>query len=73
MSAAGTASWSTQQLTELLSLVSTMPPDADVVQRAIEQSENPDADDRKWAVVVEGIDGPVGFTALYGLHRQTAR
>jgi RimJ/RimL family protein N-acetyltransferase len=42
------------------------------VERAIEQSQDPQAEDRKWAVEVEGIDEPVGFTALYGLHRQTA-
>ena len=42
------------------------------VRRAIEQSDDPDAEDRKWAVVVEGIDDAVGFTALYGLNRQTA-
>jgi RimJ/RimL family protein N-acetyltransferase len=42
------------------------------VERAIDQSTNPEAEDRKWAVEVEGIDQPVGFTALYGLHRQTA-
>jgi len=42
------------------------------VERAIEQASDPDAEDRKWAVVVEGIDGPVGYTALYGLRRQTA-
>jgi RimJ/RimL family protein N-acetyltransferase len=42
------------------------------VDRAIEQSRNPGSEDRKWAVEVEGIDGAVGFTALYGLHRQTA-
>ena len=42
------------------------------VERAIAQSSNPESEDRKWAVVVEGIDGPVGFTALYGLRRQTA-
>ena len=29
-------------------------------------------EDRKWAVEVEGLDEPVGFTALYGLFRQTA-
>jgi RimJ/RimL family protein N-acetyltransferase len=38
------------------------------VQRAMDDS----GDDRKWAVVVEGIDEPVGYTALYGLGRQTA-
>jgi len=42
------------------------------VERAIEQASNPDADDRKWAVMVEGIDEPVGFTALYGLKGQKA-
>ena len=36
------------------------------VERAIEQSLDPQAEDRKWAVEVEGIDGPVGYTALYG-------
>jgi RimJ/RimL family protein N-acetyltransferase len=30
------------------------------------------AEDRKYAIVVEGYDEPVGFTALYGLFRQTA-
>jgi RimJ/RimL family protein N-acetyltransferase len=42
------------------------------VDRAIEQTRDPGSEDRKWAVEVEGIDDPVGFTALYGLHRQTA-
>src|SRR6478672_9722079 len=28
--------------------------------------------DRKFAIVVEGYEEPVGFTALYGLFRQTA-
>ena len=42
------------------------------VERAIEQSRDPQAEDRKWAVEVEGIDEPVGYTALYGLRRQTA-
>ena len=28
--------------------------------------------DRKWAVLVEGYEQPVGFTALYGVGRQTA-
>ena len=31
-----------------------------------------DGEDRKWAIEVEGEDDPVGFTALYGLFRQTA-
>jgi RimJ/RimL family protein N-acetyltransferase len=42
------------------------------VERAIEQSKDPDSEDRKWAVEVEGIEEPVGYTALYGLRRQTA-
>jgi RimJ/RimL family protein N-acetyltransferase len=42
------------------------------VVRAIEQARDPSAEDRKWAVEVDGIGDPVGFTALYGLHRQTA-
>ena len=42
------------------------------VERAIEQAGDPEAEDRKWAVEVEGIDEPVGYTALYGLNRQTA-
>ena len=42
------------------------------VERAIEQAGDPEAEDRKWAVQVEGIDEPVGYTALYGLNRQTA-
>lgn len=29
-------------------------------------------EDRKWAIEVEGREEPVGFTALYGLFRQTA-
>jgi len=29
-------------------------------------------EDRKYAIVVDGYDEPVGFTALYGLFRQTA-
>lgn len=29
-------------------------------------------EDRKFAVLARGNDGPVGFTALYGLFRQTA-
>jgi RimJ/RimL family protein N-acetyltransferase len=31
-----------------------------------------DGEDRKWAIEVEGRDEPVGFTALYGVFRQTA-
>jgi RimJ/RimL family protein N-acetyltransferase len=42
------------------------------VERAIEQAGDLDSEDRKWAIEVEGIDEPVGYTALYGLGRQTA-
>jgi ribosomal-protein-alanine N-acetyltransferase len=38
------------------------------VERAMDTS----GEDRKWAVVYEGIDEPVGYTALYGLGRETA-
>ena len=37
-------------------------------RRAIDDS----GEDRKYAIVVEGYEEPVGFTALYGLFRQTA-
>jgi RimJ/RimL family protein N-acetyltransferase len=38
------------------------------VRRAMDES----GEDRKWAVLYEGIEEPVGYTALYGLGRQTA-
>jgi RimJ/RimL family protein N-acetyltransferase len=38
------------------------------VQRAMGDS----GEDRKYAIVVEGYLEPVGFTALYGLNKQTA-
>jgi RimJ/RimL family protein N-acetyltransferase len=38
------------------------------VARAMEDS----GEDRKYAILVEGHEEPVGFTALYGLFRQTA-
>ncbi|MFN8163164.1 MAG: GNAT family protein [Solirubrobacterales bacterium] len=37
-------------------------------RRAMDDS----GEDRKFAILVEGYDEPVGFTALYGLFRQTA-
>ncbi len=37
-------------------------------ERAMDDS----GEDRKYAIVVEGHEEPVGFTALYGLFRQTA-
>jgi RimJ/RimL family protein N-acetyltransferase len=42
------------------------------VERAIEQAADAKAEDRKWAIAVEGIEEAVGYTALYGLRRQTA-
>lgn len=38
------------------------------VERAMDDS----GEDRKWAIEVESHDEPVGFTALYGIGRQTA-
>ena len=38
------------------------------VERAMDAS----GEDRKYAIVVEGHEEPVGFTALYGLRRQLA-
>jgi RimJ/RimL family protein N-acetyltransferase len=38
----------------------------------VERAMSSEGEDRKWAVMVEGHDQPVGFTALYGLFRQTA-
>jgi RimJ/RimL family protein N-acetyltransferase len=38
------------------------------VERAMDDS----GEDRKYAILVEGHTEPVGFTALYGLFRQTA-
>ena len=38
------------------------------MRRAMDDS----GEDRKYAIVVEGYEEPVGFTALYGLFRQTA-
>lgn len=40
----------------------------DWTRRAMDDS----GEDRKYAIVVEGHEEPVGFTALYGLFRQTA-
>lgn len=37
------------------------------VERAMDDSGK----DRKWAIEVEGIDEPVGFTALYGIRSST--
>jgi RimJ/RimL family protein N-acetyltransferase len=37
-----------------------------------ERASATSGEDRKYAIVVEGHEEPVGFTALYGLFRQTA-
>jgi RimJ/RimL family protein N-acetyltransferase len=37
-----------------------------------ERAADDSGEDRKFAILVEGHDEPVGFTALYGLFRQTA-
>ena len=46
--------------------------DAEELGRAGDRQSGPDGEDRKWAVEVEGIEEAVGYTALYGLGRQTA-
>jgi RimJ/RimL family protein N-acetyltransferase len=38
----------------------------------LERAMGASGEDRKYAIVVEGHDEPVGFTALYGLGRQLA-
>jgi len=38
----------------------------------VERAADDSGEDRKYAIVVEGHPEPVGFTALYGLFRQTA-
>ena len=40
--------------------------------RWLERATDDSGEDRKYAIVVEGHDEPVGFTALYGLGRQLA-
>jgi len=41
-------------------------------ERWVERAMDDSGEDRKFAIMVEGQEGPVGFTALYGLFRQTA-
>ena len=41
-------------------------------RRWVERAMDTSGEDRKYAIVVEGHEEPVGFTALYGLFRQTA-
>jgi RimJ/RimL family protein N-acetyltransferase len=38
----------------------------------VKRAMKAEGEDRKYAILVEGHDEPVGFTALYGLFRQTA-
>jgi ribosomal-protein-alanine N-acetyltransferase len=38
----------------------------------VERAMRTDGPDRKWAVLLEGVDDAVGFTALYGLRGQLA-
>ena len=38
----------------------------------VERAMRTSGEDRKWAIEVEGHGEPIGFTALYGLGRQTA-
>jgi diguanylate cyclase (GGDEF)-like protein len=54
MTGGGRGSWSTQQLTELLALVSALPDGADVVQRALEHT-------------VESLEGDVGAVVSAGV------
>jgi RimJ/RimL family protein N-acetyltransferase len=41
-------------------------------ERWVERAMDDSGEDRKYAIMVEGRIEPVGFTALYGLFRQTA-
>lgn len=45
---------------------------ADQAAGWVERAMPTDGPDRKWAVLLEGRDEPVGFTALYGLGGQLA-
>lgn len=44
----------------------------DDAERWVERAMDDSGEDRKWAIEFEGIDEAVGYTALYGLERQTA-
>ncbi len=41
-------------------------------ERWVKRAIAAEGEDRKWAIELEGHDEPIGFTALYGLRRQTA-
>ncbi|MDX6266260.1 MAG: hypothetical protein QOD70_1000 [Frankiales bacterium] len=58
---AGAANWSTQQLTEMLALVSALPASADVVQRAVEHIVESLETDAGAAVSDAGVLASVGF------------
>ena len=45
---------------------------ADDARAWVERAMDVSGEDRKYAILVEGREAPVGFTALYGLFRQTA-
>jgi RimJ/RimL family protein N-acetyltransferase len=45
---------------------------AEDASRWVERAMDDSGEDRKYAIVVDGHAEPVGFTALYGLFRQTA-
>jgi diguanylate cyclase (GGDEF)-like protein len=63
MRPSGTASWSTQQLTEMLALVSTLPQGADVVQRALEHAVEALEADVGAAVSDGQVVASVGYAA----------
>lgn len=41
-------------------------------ERWVAAAMDESGEDRKFAVAIRGVDEPIGFTALYGLFRQTA-
>jgi RimJ/RimL family protein N-acetyltransferase len=45
---------------------------ADDARAWVERAMRAEGPDRKWAILLEGRDSPVGFTALYGLGGQLA-
>ncbi len=44
----------------------------EVAQAWVERAMRSSGEDRKWAIEIAGHAEPIGFTALYGLGRQTA-
>ena len=45
---------------------------ADEARAWVERATDTAGEDRKWALTIRGAEDPAGFTALYGLGRQTA-